>query len=314
MLKIFNSFALHIEILKPGLFTSLQQKEVTGFRSMGIGPGGVMDEFAASAANHLLRNDEQAYLLEMHFPAPELRFHTGTLIALTGGDFQATCNGEPLNNWQTHFIPGGSTIQFSGLKKGYRAYLSVYGGFKVEEAAMLRFGKTIPLKKGDGLFLNKPCNLLPGTYEAAILPNLYEQVYPNDEWIYCLAGPEWETLSAEAQRQLQSASFTISNQSNRMGYRLEGTPVQHRHEPMLSSAADAGTVQLLPNGLPVILMSAHQTTGGYPRIFSVLSPSRAGLAQLPPGATIRFSIISLQEAAERLISWRQLLAFHEPRN
>lgn len=299
---------MHIEILKPGLFTSLQQKEVTGFRSMGIGPGGVMDEFAASAANHLLRNNEQSFLLEMHFPAPELLFHTGTLIALTGGDFQAIGNGEPLNNWQTHFIPANSAIRFSGLKKGYRAYLSVYGGFKVENKAILRFGKTVPLKKGDGLFLNKPCNLLPGTYEAAMLPERYEQVYAGNSTIYCLPGPEWETLSAEAKRQLQSASFTISTQSNRMGYRLEGTPVQHQFASMLSSAADAGTVQLLPNGLPVILMSAHQTTGGYPRILSVLSPSRAVLAQLPPGASISFSIISLQEAAERLISWRQLLA------
>lgn len=306
---------MHIEIIKPGLFTSLQQKEVTGFRSIGVGPGGAMDEFAATAANHLVRNDANAFLLEIHFPGPELYFHCDTLIALAGGDFQATVNGEPLKNWQTHFVSKNTTVRFSGLKKGYRAYLSVYGGFKAEANELLLFNKTTPLKKGDQLPLNKPCDLLPGTYEAAILPELYNQVYTNDEFIYCIRGPEWELLSEEAQQQLSNASFTISTQSNRMGYRLNGKPVQHEHSSMLSSAADAGTVQLLPNGLPVILMSAHQTTGGYPRILSVISPSRAKLAQMLPGASIRFSIISLQEAAEKLISWRQLLKLqHEPRN
>lgn len=307
---------MYIEIIKPGLFTSLQQKEVTGFRSMGVGPGGAMDELAATAANHLVRNDAQAFLLEIHFPGPELLFHCDTLIAFTGGDLQATVNGEPLKNWQTHFISKKSTVSFSGLKKGYRAYLSVYGGFNVEANNLLLFNKTTPLKKGDRLQLNKPCDLLPGTYEAAILPELYNQVYTTEEFVYCIPGPEWELLSTEAQQQLRNASFTISIQSNRMGYRLNGVAVQHEHASMLSSAADAGIVQLLPNGLPVILMSAHQTTGGYPRILSVLSPSRAKLAQMPPGASLRFSIISLQEAAEKLISWRQLLykLQNEPRN
>lgn len=304
-----------IEIIKPGLFTSLQHKEVTGFRAMGVGAGGVMDEFAATAANNLLRNDAGAFLLEIHFPGPELLFHKATLITLCGGDLSATGNGEHLSNWQTHFIPANSILRFSGLKKGYRCYLSVYGGFKAEEE-LQRFGKTVPLKKGDRLFLNKACDLLPGTYEAAILPELYEQVYTANDLIYCIPGPEWDTISAEAQQLLASTSFTISTQSNRMGYRLNGEAIPHEQASMLSSAADAGTVQLLPNGLPVILMAAHQTTGGYPRILSVLSPSRAKLAQMQPGSKIRFSIISLPEAAEKLISWRQLLhkLHHEPGN
>ena len=298
---------LYIEVVKPGIFTSIQGCEATGYRYAGMGPGGAMDVFAASAANSLVQNPVCTPLLEMHYPAPELLFHNDALIALTGADFCATNNGVPLQNWQTHFIAANSIIRFTKMLSGYRAYLSVYGGFKQEAQHPALPSPTVPLKKDSRLFLSKNCDFVPGTYQATVLPELYEQVYHHNGNIYCIAGPEWDSLSATAKEQLTGNRYIISPQSNRMGYRLNGDPIAHNHSAMLSSAADAGTVQLLPNGLPVILMAAHQTTGGYPRVLSVLSPSRALLAQLPPGTSIQFSVISLPEATEKLISWRQIL-------
>jgi antagonist of KipI len=298
---------LYIEVLKPGILTTLLTAEQTGLRHIGIGSGGPMDVFAATAANSLVRNNENAPLLELHFPAPELLFTTETLLAITGGDFSASCNGQSLQNWQTHFVPANSKLQFNGLKLGFRAYFSVYGG-----VGMNGYNPSSPLhsmviKKNDRLTLNKQCAFVPGMYEAAILKTMYQQVYTGSNFIYCIAGPEWELLAPSVQQQLINNTYTVSSQSNRMGYRLQGTPVNDIPRNMLSAAVDAGTVQLLPNGLPVILMADHQTTGGYPRILSVISPSRAKLAQLSPGQEIQFSIISLPEATEKLISWQQLL-------
>jgi antagonist of KipI len=289
------------------MLTTLLGGEHTGYRNIGIGTGGPMDVFAATAANSLVQNTGNTPLLELHFPAPELFFSNNALIGITGGDFSASCNGQSLQNWQTHFIPGNSKLQFTNLEEGFRAYLSVHGGISMNHQVLPAF-HTMVLKKGDRLYFNEQNVFTPGTYEATILKTMYRDVYTDDHSIYCMAGPEWESLPPSVQQQLPGNIYTISSQSNRMGYRLEGIPVANETRNMLSAAVDTGTVQLLPNGLPVILMADHQTTGGYPRILSVISPSQAKLAQLSPGKEIKFSIISLSEAAEKLISWQQLLS------
>ena len=294
---------MYIALAKPGIFTTLQGGEQTGNRAWGMGPGGVMDEFAARCANHLVHNPVSEAVLEMHFPAPELYFSATTCIALCGAHFGAENNDRPLANWQTHTIEGGTLIRFTRLHSGYRAYLSVYGGFQQGE---ILTGSATPLPKNTQLLLNKPGEALAGNYEMAILPNAVQKVYGQPGSIYCIPGPEWSLLSPGAQQQIARQNFTLSPQSNRMGFRLEGEGIEHEAVNMLSSAADRGTVQLLPDGRLLVLMAAHQTTGGYPRILSVLSPSLPVLAQTQPGDTFRFHVISLKEAEEQLISWQKM--------
>lgn len=296
---------MYIEFIKPGIFTTLQYGEQTGHRAWGMGPGGVMDEFAARCANRMVHNPPGTALLEIHFPAPELFFPAPALIALAGAGFGAENNGIPLANWQTHFIKEGSTLRFTGVHSGFRAYCAVYGGFSVPPAAN---NTRTPIQKGERIMLNKVCDVAPGNYEMTILPEKVQEVYRNAGSVFCIPGAEWELLFPQAQQQVKTQTFRLSPQSNRMGFRLEGDAIEHTPGNMLSSVADRGMVQLLPSGKLLVLMAGHQTTGGYPRILSVLSPSLPVLAQMKPGATFRFFVISLKEAEEQLISWNTILA------
>lgn len=123
-----------------------------------------------------------------------------------------------------------------------------------------------------------------------------------------MAGPEWDYLTKEGRDDLLDQAFRISPLSDRMGYRLEAKPLAMKDaEELISSAVEAGTIQCLPGGQLVVLMADHPTTGGYPRVATVVSAELGRLAQQGPGSSVRFSIASQQEAEDLYISQWQYL-------
>jgi antagonist of KipI len=291
-------------IHKEGVLTTVQDLGRWGFRDLGINPSGVMDPTATRLINILLGNAEDDAVLEFHFPAGTVVFEKSALFALGGAEFDARLNGAKIENWRPYFAEGDAEIKFSGKKSGARAYLSVCGGFALEEwlgshstnltasaggfeGRRLRTGDRIDCCK----HVTEP-SLLNYSVSRSLIP-----IYRPFPTVRIVAGAEFEMLSDESRDTFLESGFTVSKESNRMGYRLLGDPLQLSNKvEMLSSAVSFGTIQLLPDGNLIVLMADHQTTGGYPRIANVISLDLPLLAQLNPNDKVAFHLVLIEEA------------------
>jgi antagonist of KipI len=287
-----------------GIMTTVQDLGRNGFRSFGVNPNGAMDKTAVRLINILLQNDENEAVLEIHFPAPKLRFEQDAIIAIGGADFGAKLNDKPIENWRCVLIKKGSLLEFSKKISGARCYLSVKGGFEAKtwlRSASTNLTANIGklLKQNDSVKFKsiKQIANLKSKIANSLLP--YYSKFPT---VRIVAGAEFENLTALSEQNLLKKSFTISNQSDRMGFRLEGEPLYLLDsQELISSAVNFGTIQLLPNGQMIILMADHQTTGGYPRIAHVISADLPLLAQLNPNDKVAFHLISHEHAEEILL-------------
>ncbi|HEY0459073.1 MAG TPA: biotin-dependent carboxyltransferase family protein [Pyrinomonadaceae bacterium] len=299
---------MSILVNKPGILTTVQDLGRSGFRQFGINQNGAMDKIAVRLINTLLGNAPSAAVLEMHFPAPEIVFEEAAVFALGGADFSAALNGEPAENWRMHFAEKGFGLKFDEKIFGSRAYLSIKEGFKVENwlgSASTNLKAEIggfhgrKLKAGDRILFNKIAAHKPQPANIRISGSLIP-FYSKFPTVRAIAGAEFESLTAISRENFQTKNFTITLNSDRMGFRLAGAPL-YLLEPkeMVSSAANFGTIQLLPDGQMIVLMADHQTTGGYPRIANVIATDLPLLAQLGANEKVAFHLIS-QADAEKL--------------
>ncbi len=311
---------MSIKIIKPGLITTLVDDGRTGFRHLGIGPGGAMDRFAMTVSNYLVGNSERVATIEMNFPAPEILFQHAHLISVTGKGFEIRGNEKIVPLWKPILVKKGSIARFEKVAEGSRAYLSVHGGWKSQEW-LGSFSTHLGVKAGGylGRALQKEDILETEGIEQDIdemktLPwgiskNELDRIYFPANEIQITSSAETDLLSPESKENFLSSSFSITHQSNRMGYRLEGEKLfLNQPVELVSSAVDFGTVQLLPDGNLIILMADHQTTGGYPRIASVIKSDLPKLAQMNPNDKINFKLITLREAEDEFLKRENLLA------
>lgn len=263
-----------------------------------------MDTAAARIVNILAGNDDADAVLEMHFPAAEIEFEHDSLIALGGADFDARLDGNPTPNWTCTTVSKGSLLKFARRRSGNRAYLAVKDGFHVDPwlgSASTNLVAGIggfagrKLASGDRLECDTPSERGSVTAGRSIVPH-----YSRFGTVRILAGNEFEYLTATSERLLVRSGFTLTNDCDRMGYRLNGKPIHLLHDlRMVSSAVTAGTLQLLPDGQLIVLMADHQTSGGYPRIGTVIPVDLPILAQCGPGDGVSFEFVTIGEA-ERL--------------
>jgi len=281
----------------PGLMTTVQDLGRVGYRQYGVPVSGAMDREALIAANRRVGNPDDAAGLEITLTGPSLRFSTETPFAVTGATFQMTLDGIAIEPDQSHTATAGSRLVFGERISGCRAYLAIAGGIDVPEVMSSRstylpaqFGgyEGRALKAGDVLPIG---NLRATTLRAGPIAPLAREV------IRVLPGPEIEDFEMEALRHLLTSPYRIAPESNRIGYRLNGAPLRRRSaaREMVSSATVMGTIQVPPNGQPIVLMADAPTVGGYPRIAVVMKADCGLLAQLKPDDDIRF------EDAARLI-------------
>jgi antagonist of KipI len=292
-------------IEKEGLFTSIQDLGQFGLQRFGVNPRGAMDTTAVRIINLLLGNDDEQPVLEFHFPGPEIVFEDECRFALGGADLAAELDGDPVTNWQTHPARKSSVLRFRRKAFGNRCYLSIDGGLTLA-SDLANGGKafaTERLRKGQTLVRNddtrEPARTLSRGVSRTLLP-----VYSPFPTVRIVAGAEFTGLSNEHKELVETADFTVSNESNRMGFRLAGPPLKsNRPIELVSAAVSFGTIQLLPDGQLIVLMADHQTSGGYPRVGHVISVDLPLVAQLGPGDKIAFKIVDIDEAeraAERL--------------
>ena len=320
-----------LSVIKSGTADSIQDLGRFGFQHLGINPTGVMDRIAAQTANFLVGNVADEAVLECHFPACSIVFHKSILIAISGGDFTPTLDEKEIKLNTPIYVQRGATLNFKKWKNGARTYIAVKNGFEIEKwlgsystnlkanaggfnGRNLKKDDQIKVKsdshdvglkmkseKQDDSFFNFHFSIFPWHVE---IDNLYAF-----EEIEILVGNDFETLTDDSQQKLFSNEFLITMRSDKMGYRLLSDPLIMKNEnrSLLSSGVTLGTMQLLPTGQIIILMSDHQTTGGYPKIGHVASASFAALAQTPINKKIRFKLINIEEAEEKLMQQQKYL-------
>lgn len=260
-----------------------------------------MDRTAARLINTLLGNDENEAALEMHFPAPEIELESECSFAIGGADLSAELNGTPVRNWSSFTANKGDILRFTKPVSGTRSYLAAKNGFAIDEWLGSRSTNLVAevgghrgrkLQQGDRLEFRDPQTTKPHTIAPSIIPK-----YSRFPTVRVIASGEFALLTAISERALLNDGFTVTKDSNRMGYRLSGPSLHLLHKKeMVSAAVTFGTIQLLPDGQLIVLMADHQTAGGYPRIANVISADLPLLAQLGPNDGVSFHLVSIEEA------------------
>jgi antagonist of KipI len=327
---------MSIIVKRPGVLSTIQDLGRFGYQQYGVSTAGVMDEFAARTANELVGNDAGAPALEVTLAGAEFEFKQTCVIAICGADLGAelATGGIPPGKvpvgmacplWTRLKVSGGTVLRFTRHITGCRAYIAVCGGFDVTQvlgsaSTDLRAGfggmggralraddrlkirgiataaaAKSTLEPEATLFITEPWSISP-----YVLPN-----YSDHPSIRIIRGRDWERFSEESKKRLVSGPYEVTVQSNRMGYRLNGGRLGLENQAeLLSEAVTMGTIQVPPDGQPIILMADRQPTGGYPIIGQVASVDLPMLAQAPPGSKLTFVDISLQEA-QRLLIFRE---------
>lgn len=310
-----------IHVIKPGMLTTIQDRGRWGLQAQGVPVSGPMDPCSHRLANALVGNGPAAATLEVTLVGPELEFDAERMVAVAGAEFELTVDGRsaPLN--AAFLVGAGAQLRFGRRLRGSRAYLAVEGGLAVQPTLGSRATHVIsamggiegrPIRAGDLLPLADPTRTgRPPTSEPRppIMP-LPERA----ALVRVLVGPQHDYFSDDALEVLQSAPYTISNTSDRMGFRLQGPKLTHvRGADIISDATPLGVLQVPASGQPILLMADRQTSGGYPKIATVISADISVAGQLGPGDAIAFAVCSPREALAALIAQERALMAIEAR-
>lgn len=312
---------MSIQVIRAGALSTLQDLGRFGHQHFGVPVSGAMDQWSHRMANLLVGNAETEATLEFTLMGPRLLFNNTQLIAICGADMAPTIDRQPVPQGRPVLLRAGSRLDFGMRVRGARAYLAIQGGFLAapvmgSKSTFLRgaFGgfNGRALRKGDDIAAGTAQNCYPQL--ARMLDDgdvpfaaLSEAVVPplstaSPQVLRVTSGPQWDAFSDEAQAAFTNELFRISPQSDRMGYRLEGPKMALRQPlEMISEGVVFGTVQVPPDGNPIILMADRQTTGGYPKIAYIASVDLPLLAQMMPHEDVRFTLISLDQAQQLYI-------------
>ncbi|MFD1675843.1 biotin-dependent carboxyltransferase family protein [Alicyclobacillus fodiniaquatilis] len=321
----------HLRVLDGGLHTTLQDVGRFGYRWYGVTPGGAMDGQTLAVANLLVGNPPGVGALECSFAGPSLFFPQSTWIGLCGGRFDIRVDGQAVPVNKPLWLESGATLQIGTALAGARLYLAVQGGFRIQEtlgsqSTLTRFqlggvdGRT--LTAGDILPIRRQ-NAPP----LQGLAQLGERVWA-PRWrvadetgsktgvitIRALIGEQYHLFAPDVQRAFFEQAFRIDVKSDRMGLRLAGETVTPPTMDMRSEPVVFGSVQVPASGQPIILMADCQTTGGYPKIATVIGADLPKLAQARPHDVVRFVQVDLahavgarrQQAAQQALLARQI--------
>lgn len=277
-----------LKVLKSGFYTSVQDLGRFHYRNKGVPVSGAMDELSVFKANSLLENDGNDAVLEITMTGPTLVFEEETYIALAGAEMSATLNNLPISNYKVYQVADGDILSYGKLEAGFRAYLSVKGGFKTK----LMYGSRSFYKPIT--FANRLMDgdVVSFEYNKIFKPKISEikvDSFLNETVLEVQKAPEFNMLTKEQLEVIFASEFSVANENNRMAYQLNETIAGHKVS-MLTSATLPGTVQLTPAGKLIILMKDGQTTGGYPRILQLSDKAIAILAQKRAGARISFKL------------------------
>ena len=254
-----------------------------------------MDEHAHRWANKLLENDQNCACIEVLMGQFEAEFDSRTTIAVTGADLGLRLNGSPVDNWQTIPIKNGDRISLDQSVNGLRAYIGVVGGWQTpvrfcSRSTVLREGlggiDGAGLKTGQALaYTNSSIPVPMRTLSQSKRPD-----YTAELKLKLVPGYQFDHFSSFAKRRFFNNEYCVSQQIDRMGYRLEGPSIKASQQSLISEGIAYGAIQVPPDGQPIVLMRDRQTIGGYPKIGCLSSLDSSRLSQRVPGSRLTFEL------------------------
>ncbi len=304
---------MSITVLKPGLLSSFQDLGRKGYQHLGVPVGGAMDSRAHRLANLLAGNPQDEATLEVTLSGPTLRFDSPACIAIAGAALSPTVNGKPVPNNRPLIIRKDDVLAFGARTAGLRAYVAWHGGI---DLPMLLSSRSTYLRGGLGGYKGRALQANDVLSLHARLDSRHLDTLARELWgikIYlpallglaprtalrAMRGAHTSLFKDKSVDDFFSSAYRISPQSERMGYRLEGNALELKSSAqLLSEATSFGSVQVPPDGKPIVLMADRQTTGGYAKIAHIASVDLPAIAQCMPGDTIRFMPVELRQAQE----------------
>jgi biotin-dependent carboxylase-like uncharacterized protein len=325
-----------IEILSTGALATVQDQGRFGTLKWGVGTSGAMDGLALACGNILLGNDESAAGIEIQVFPFKVRFVAACAFAVTGADCAARLDGLPLPPWWARGAKAGQVLELGlprqGLWQAGRAYLCVAGGIDVPVALGSRStqlrgafggldGRT--LRNGDRLGVGAT-TVAAHSPEFGLTPPVCDMPLELDGLpaVRVLTAAEYGDYTIESQAALWDEPWRITPQSNRYGYRLNGTPlIPVKPLELRSHGIVPGVIQVPHGGQPIVQMHDAQPSGGYPKIGTVIEADLWRLGQAPIGSRIRFIETTWEEAVSAydqnqrwLIEARRLVDLNRARN
>lgn len=301
-------------VLKPGLFTTVQDLGRYGYLKYGIPISGAMDTFSLVTANLLVENNPNDACLEITLIGPELQTLTKTQVAITGGAVSAKINGQCIPMWRTLEVQESDIISFGKMESGCRAYFSIRGGISTSlvigsRSTYVRGGfggiEGRQLKTGD---IVEGFDTNPSKAGYSMQEELMPQ-FTGQFKAHAILGPQADVFTEKGINTFLSSSYKVTPEADRMGYRLEGPTIEHKAKAdIVSDALLPGAVQVPKNGKPIIIMRDAQTTGGYSKIAVVITPDVSSLGQARPNDTVEFLEVTLQQAYEKMREYNKLLS------
>ncbi len=295
-----------LEVLQPGQLTTVQDAGRRGWGRYGVPPSGPLDAVAFAAANILVGNSPAAAALEITLSGPLLRVQRECLIAVCGAKFDLWVGTLPVPLWHAVYVRAGQLITFGTRYEGARAYLAISGGIALPpflgsqatylpggfgglEGRALRAGDRLPLGPDD------PQALL--LHAGRVWPVDSRPPYTARPTLRVVLGPQDDYFTSEGIATFLGSVYELTAEADRMGVRLHGPSIAHRGPTgIVSDGVVTGSIQVPPDGQPIIMLADHQTSGGYPKIATVIQADLPLLAQCLPGDKVRFAAVTLDEA------------------
>ena len=305
---------MSLTVQAPGLMTTVQDLGRVGYQQFGVSVSGVMDPRAMKIANILVGNDEGEAVLECTMMGPQLRFNRDNVIAITGGDLGPTLDNQPVATYAAMVVREGQTLRFTGLRTGCRAYVAFAGGLDVppvmgSRSTYMKAGiggvKGRKLEKGDELGLRAPNPEVLNIVQRRIAPEVTGR---RDHAVRVVMGPQDDMFTQAGIDTFLGQTYTVTNEFDRMGCRMEGPEIEHRNGgDIISDGIAFGAIQVPTAGKPIIMLADRQTTGGYTKIANVITADFRIIGQLKAGDSVRFLKTSVEAAQEALLTERAAL-------
>lgn len=294
-----------IRILKGGMLTTVQDLGRTGYQSQGFSVAGVMDVRSFKIANLLLDNPENEAVLEFTLIGPTLEFTSATIIAITGGDFQPTINGEPAPMYTAIYMNKGDVLKFGSARTGSRGYIAfssyldipvVMGSRCTNLKSRIGGFKGRKFQAGDYIGFRIKRRYLPFFLSRKLEPENFDQ---DSTTLRVVMGPQDKKFSKQGIETFLTTEYIVTSEFDRMGCRLDGAYIAPKESSdIISDGIAFGSIQVPSHGKPIILLADRQTTGGYAKIATVASVDIPVLVQRKTDHKIRFEAITVQEAQQ----------------
>lgn len=294
----------YIECKKAGLLTTVQDLGRQKFQQYGISSAGAMDSLSLRIGNIITGNPEHFAGIETTLLGPEFIFHGDGIIAITGADSSPKINGHSIEMWSAIQVTNGDLLSFSIPNNGCRTYISISGGVNVED---IMGSKSTFLRGRYGGFEGRaiiskdfikvgPPVINPMKLKGRKLPIHHIPSYFKNN-IRFIWGPQENRFTDSSRDDFIKNAYEVTNQSDRMGYRLDGTKLFHKNNAdILSDYIAPGAIQVPSNGQPIVLMADCQMSGGYTKIGMIIGVDLPLMAQKKPGDSIQFEPITIEKA------------------